>query len=81
MAPMLKKDFKTDTWRRFEEYLAAELDAAHIQLESNRIDAAATASLRGDIARIRKLQALGKPDPAAAPGSRRDGNQEDEEAF
>ncbi len=76
---LTRKDIESETWARLSAHLRAELEAARTQLESKQISAETTASLRGDISRIRSLLALALPDPAAAPGSRAGGNREDEE--
>lgn len=75
-----RKDFATETWARLVEHLNTEIEAARTQLESRSLTPELTASLRGEIAGLRKLLALATPDPVNAPGSRKRGNQVEDEA-
>lgn len=76
--PMLKKDFKTDTWDRLVSVLHESRASLREQLESVALNNEQTFILRGELRAIRNLLALDKPDPATAPGSRKSGNQDDE---
>ena len=54
------KDLNSDTWAKLAKYLATELEAGRTRLESHLMTADQTATVRGDIGRIRKLLALGE---------------------
>lgn len=76
--PMLKKDFKSDTWGRLVSVLLESRESLREQLESAALSHEKTLVLRGELRAIRTLLALDESaDPATAPGSRK-GNQDDD---
>ena len=68
-SPLLRADFQTGTWDRFAELMRRRL-AAHREENDQRLDDVKTATLRGRIAELKELLALGDQAPAeSVPGS------------
>lgn len=70
MNPILRRDFKTETWEHIRAHIEARLAELQVQNENLNLTDSTTASTRGRIAELRRLLALEKaPAETPAPGA------------